>query len=279
MSVQHITVVAIATALIGGLTEIRGSTTPAVPQNQASAPSDAEWCDESGWSDDREHVCEIRELTATGSSLAITDNPNGSIAVTGGNRQDIRIRARVRTSANTEADARAIAGEVRVSVSNGRIETDGPRRDRDRSWSVSYRVDVPTRTNLELGSSNGSITVASVDGDISASTSNGSLRLTDLAGDVEGRSSNGSVQVMLSGDRWDGAGLDVRTSNGSASIDIPESYNARLVGGTRNGSMRVDFPITVNGRINRNFDTTLGSGGATIRVETSNGSVRIRRRQ
>lgn len=280
MSVQHLTVVALAAALVGGFSEFHESHTEFAPQDQTAAMSDAEWCDQSGWNGDREYVCEVRTLTAPGGPLEITDNANGSIAVTGGSRQDIRIRARVRTSADTEAAARTLAGEVRVTVENGRVRSSGPRSSRNQSWSVSYRVDVPTRTNLELGSSNGSITVANVRGSISARTSNGSLTLTDLAGDVDAQSSNGSVHVALSGTQWDGDGLDVRTSNGSARIDVPENYNARLISSTRNGSMRLDFPVTVQGNLGRlrEIDTTLGSGGPTIRVQTSNGSLRVGRR-
>lgn len=276
MSVQPIVAIVAAAAFVGGFHEIR---TSGIAQNQSAAATDAEWCDDSNWGGDREHFCEVRELTASGPSLAITDNANGSIQVTGSGRSDIRIRARVLAQADTRADAEALAREVRVAVDAGRVSSEGPTRSGgNRSWSVSYRVETPSRTDLELGSSNGSITVTAVNGRISAQTSNGSLRMTDIGGDVEGRSSNGSVHVALSGTSWDGAGLDVRTSNGSARVDIPENYNARLVTSTRNGSMRLDFPITVSGRIGRDLDTTLGSGGATIRVETSNGSVRIGRR-
>ena len=61
-------------------------------------------------------------------------------------------------------------------------------------------------------------------------------------------------------------------------MTVPDNYNARLVAGTSNGSINVDFPITVQGRINRDIDTNLGSGGPTIRLRTSNGSVRVEKR-
>jgi len=239
-----------------------------------------DWCEDGGSSRDRERFCEVRDLgPVTAGTLAIGDSPNGSIQVTGGSRNDIRVRARVVTSADTMEQARSLAGQVEVSLgSNGRIRTDGPSTARRESWSVSYRAEVPTSTDLELDTSNGSVTINDVRGDIGATTSNGSLRFTNLAGDVRGRTSNGSVHVTLSGTRWDGDGLDISTSNGSASIDIPENYNARLVAGTSNGSLRVDFPIEVRGRISREVETSLGSGGPTVRVRSSNGSVRIGRR-
>lgn len=61
-------------------------------------------------------------------------------------------------------------------------------------------------------------------------------------------------------------------------VHVPDNYNARLVASTSNGGINVDFPITVQGRIGREVDTNLGSGGAPIRLRTSNGSVRVDRR-
>lgn len=240
--------------------------------------TDAEWCQESQESRRRGH-CEVREFTVARPSagLHITDSPNGGIAVTGASRSDMVIRAKVQTWAETEEAAREIAGNVRVTIDNGRVTTEGPRTGRRESWSVSYRAEVPAATDLELDTSNGSVSVSNVNGTLQLSSSNGSLRLTGVGGDVRGRTSNGSVHVTLTGQSWSGAGLDVRTSNGSARIDIPENFNARLVASTSNGSLRTDIPVTVQGRVGRDIDTTLGSGGATIRVSSSNGSVRIGR--
>ena len=274
MSVPHLTAAVFAASLVVG--SLPGLPASDFAQNQMS---DAEWCENAGSGDDRERFCEVRELTAIASSLTITDSLNGSVEVSGTSRNDLRVRARVVATAGTLDDARALAREVSVSLgADGRVRTDGPRTNGRRSWWVSYRAEVPTGTDLSLDTSNGSITVTGVRGRITAETANGSLRLTDLAGDVRARSSNGSVHVALSGTSWDGAGLDVQTSNGSARLDIPDGYSARLVTGTRNGSMRFDIPLTVQGEIRRQLDTTLGSGGATIRVQTSNGSLRIGRR-
>jgi DUF4097 and DUF4098 domain-containing protein YvlB len=84
--------------------------------------------------------------------------------------------------------------------------------------------------------------------------------------------------VSLSGDHWDGAGLDVETRNGGVRLDVPEHYSATLETGTVNGRVNFDFPITVSGRINRHFTTTLGAGGAKIRAMTTNGGVSVRTR-
>src|SRR6267143_575631 len=80
------------------------------------------------------------------------------------------------------------------------------------------------------------------------------------------------------GPRSDGAGLDAETQNGPADLRIPEGYNAKIDFGTVNGPMSVAFPLTVtiNGRITDRISTTLGSGGAPIRVVTTNGPMTVR---
>jgi hypothetical protein len=61
-------------------------------------------------------------------------------------------------------------------------------------------------------------------------------------------------------------------------MTVPDNYSAVLDTGTVNGRINVDFPITVQGRLSDRFTTTLGSGGARVRVITTNGGVTIRRR-
>lgn len=250
-------------------------------QSTSARPSDTDrdWCDDAGDDRDQETFCEVRELTgAKPAELDVTDNPNGSIRVVATSRRDVLVRARVVARARTQPAARDIGGDVRVSFENGRVRATGPSVGRRESWSVSYRIDVPASLDMNLGTSNGSIDVTGVTGRIRAESSNGSLRLAELGGDVRAVTSNGSLRVELDGTTWNGTGLDATTSNGSIRVDVPSNYNAQLIAGTSNGSMEVDVPVQVTGRISRRIETTLGKGGPTLRVQSSNGSVNIRRR-
>jgi len=101
------------------------------------------------------------------------------------------------------------------------------------------------------------------------------VHLRGTGGDVEGHTTNGGLNVDLDGDRWNGSGLDVRTTNGGVTIHVPRGYSARLETGTVNGGISLDFPVTVPGRIGRSLDIELGEGGATVRAMTTNGGVRI----
>jgi Toastrack DUF4097 len=244
----------------------------------ARTVSDDDWCDDVGGGR-QERFCEVREFTvAKPSRLDVTGNQNGGIRVSGTSRSDVLVRARVSARADSTDDARALVGDVDVTVDDGRVRTSGPRTSGRRSWQVSYRIETPRAIDLELGTSNGSIDLSSVEGRIRAESSNGAMRLTDLAGDVSTSTSNGAVVATLAGPTWRGAGFEATTRNGSVRLNLPDRYNSRLVASTGNGSLSIDFPVQVQGRISRRLDVTLGDGGPTLRVQSSNGSVHIGRR-
>ena len=108
---------------------------------------------------------------------------------------------------------------------------------------------------------------------------NGPVSLHGVSGDVTARVQNGPLSVRLSGTRWDGKGLDAEAVNGPVDLAIPERYNARLETGTVNGPMDLTFPLTVRvqGRLSQRIQSTLGDGGAPVRVVTTNGPLTIRR--
>lgn len=248
---------------------------------QRVLPGTSDWCSNSNYGDDRERHSEIREFVvpASGATIAVDAAPNGGIKVEGQARQDVQVQACVTASAATVEQARSLAQRVEVVATADRVSAEGPAGlDRRESWHVSYRLSVPNRTSLSLRSSNGGISISDVDGEIDFRTVNGGVSLMRLAGNVRGRTSNGGVDVDLDGATWNGAGLDVETSNGGVKMAIPANYSARLETGTVNGRMNIDFPVTVQGRIGRTVETQLGSGGPLIKVRTSNGGVSIRQK-
>ena len=247
---------------------------------EAQVGTDADPCrNNNDRDDDYYQHCEVRESTLPPGPLNVDAGQNGGVSVEAWDRNDIRVRAIVRGSARDEARAKDIAGQVQVSAGGGRVYATGPDLNRREWWSVSYRVNVPRRNDLDLSATNGGITIVGVTGNLRFDTTNGGVKLQHLGGRVNGETRNGGLNVILSGSRWDGDGLDVETSNGGVTVDIPENYNAEFETRTVNGGLNVDFPITVQGELTsrRGISTTLGSGGPPVRVRTTNGGVRIRR--
>ena len=263
----------------------------------AAAPGSAQdydddWlseCRRDRWSrrDDRVKHCEIREdsLRAPGGSAAITVDPgqNGGVAIRGWDKDSIYVRAKIQTYGRDTDAAVAIARQIRIIVSGSTIRAEGPDEigwRHSSGWSVSFEVYVPRRSNLALETENGPLSVREVVGTMDLEAHNGPVALRGVGGMVRARVQNGPLTVALTGTRWEGEGLDAETVNGPVTLSVPEGYSAQLETGTVNGPMSVDFPLTVTiqGRISHRINTTLGSGGARVRVVTTNGPLSIRRR-
>jgi hypothetical protein len=224
----------------------------------------------------------VREESLSGvRQLDVDTGGTGGIHVRGANRGDVRLRARILAYARTDADARDLVDQSRLTTSGGRIRVDTPRPREDENVAVSFELEIPRDADIVLNTRNGGIRVEEFRGRADARTVNGGLSFTEVGGDIRGETVNGGISIALEGSRWEGAGLDVKTRNGGVSMRMPSDYSAELDASTVNGGIAIDFPIVVQGRLsrlNRSISTTLGSGGAPLRVRTTNGGVRIVRR-
>ena len=228
---------------------------------------------------DRAHFCDLRNLTLRPEpKISVDGHENGGVSFHGWDRNEVRVVAMIETNADNDSQAEALAKQIHINATGGRISAEGPSLERRSWWSVSYEIYVPRRSNLEALTRNGGVSAADVEGDLDFQATNGGIRIDNVAGDVHGETTNGGVSASLSGTSWRGKGLDLRTMNGGVSLTIPRGYNARLETGTTNGGMRIDFPITLQGLIDKRIHTQLGTGGPLVRVVTTNGGVRISER-
>lgn len=223
-----------------------------------------------------EQACELRSATFPLVSGHLNVNSqNGSIDIIGEDRQDIALEARVAAHAGSPAEAISILHEITIET-GGTVEAHGPKTSGNRNWSVSYKLHVPHHLAANLHSLNGSLALAALNGSIRGETTNGSVHLENLAGDVRLTTTNGSVQAKLDGPSWQGTGLSTSTTNGGISVSVPSHYSAHLVADTTNGRTTLNLPVAdQSGVHHRSIDTNLGSGGATVSFETTNGGISI----
>ena len=236
-------------------------------------------CRDNNWYGDRlVGNCEIREQTlASTGAISVDGRQNGGVSIKGWDQSQVLIRARVQTGAPTASEAEALARQIRIETGGSKVFASGPDSERNYHWDVSYEVFVPRRSDASIETHNGGIVIADINGRIEFSAMNGGVVLRGIGGTVHGGTTNGGLTIELSGDRWDGETLDVKTTNGGVVMSVPDNYSAHLETGTVNGSISVDFPVNVQGRITRELAVNLGSGGATVRAMTTNGGVRIKR--
>ncbi len=231
-----------------------------------------------GWSD-RPRVCVVREtgFRPAGGTLTVDPSENGGVAIYGWDRDSIAVVAKIEGQDGSENAAQSLVDAVRIEAGGRQITARGPESDHRASWAVSFDVYVPRHTDLSLSTENGPLSVEEVTGAMQLHAINGPVTLRAVGGDVTARVQNGPLSVELAGARWDGPGLDAEAQNGPVSLGIPDGYNARLETGTVNGPMNLAFPLTVTiqGRMTNRIHTTLGAGGPSIRVVTTNGPMTI----
>lgn len=256
----------------------------AAQQEQESRETRAERflrdCDRYYGDRDRERHCEVRDvkMKVPQRALFVDGRDNGGVSFYGWDKNEVLVRALIQASADSRADAQALAKDVKIETDGDRVRADGPPNRRYSNWSVSYEVWVPRKTNLDADTHNGGVSVDGVEGRMELRAVNGGISLRQVAGDVRAETTNGGVSAYLDGNTWKGQGLDLQTTNGGVNLEIPRNYSAELETGTVNGSMNIDFPITVQGFIGRRITTKLGNGGPRVRATTTNGGVRIRER-
>jgi hypothetical protein len=187
----------------------------------------------------------------------------------------------------------------RIINSNGRIQVENVDGNANlRSSNGPIRVTKLTG-DLQAGTSNGGIEVRELDGNANLYTSNGAIdadaehgafeahtsngrieaRLMDpgLGRPVRLESSNGHIELRLEGD----AIPEVRahTSNSSMVLYLPAAANARVHARTTRGSITSEFDRLRDAgmRVPRDLSGTIGTGGALIDFDSTNGSIRILR--
>lgn len=223
--------------------------------------------------------CEIREQTlpATRETVTIDGIENGEIIVKGWDRNEILLRSRVKAGAKTESDALEIIKQVKIETGGMKIRAVAAPSVQNADWHVSYEIFVPRQTDLSLRASYGGVSVSGVDGHTDFNVSYGGVTLNGVGGKVTGQVTYSGLYIYLTGNRWEGEGMDITTSYGGNYLYLPENYSAHLIVGSENGPLKIKVPLNAE-NIDQNdkiLSANLGGGGATVRLASTNGAVFI----
>ncbi len=130
------------------------------------------------------------------------------------------------------------------------------------------------RGDVRADTSGGSIRIENVDGGIVADTSGGMIRIQGAGGHVSADTSGGSVSVGFA--QGNSSGGEISTSGGGVTVTVDPAANLDIDAASSSGSVSSDLPVTVRGTISKKaLHGTLNGGGATLRLRSSGGPVRI----
>jgi len=199
-------------------------------------------------------------------------------------REHISVHFEVEVPSQTQTEIRTGGGSIRLSGLRGdsELKTSGGTIDVS---GLSGRLDAKTsggsihlqevNGDARVDTSGGKIDVASLDGSLTAHTSGGPIRIDRVTGYVEAKTSGGPISVNFG--RGNARGGVLETSGGSIEAQLDRSANLDIDASTSGGSVTSDLPIRVVGKISSSsLHGSLGSGGETLRLHTSGGSIHIR---
>ncbi|HKW57149.1 MAG TPA: hypothetical protein VJN42_07290 [Candidatus Acidoferrum sp.] len=248
--------------------------------------------------DDHDAVVKSEERTiskAEAPTLRVRPHRNGGVQVVGWDKDNYSVTA-CKAASNEDGEAEVILSQIHLIVSNGEVSTDGPSRD-DQDWTVYLLIRSPKSAAIDLETSNGPISLYSVDGKLTAHTTNGPISVSDFTGDatieavngpisVSGGSGslnvhtqNGPISISLKGNSWTGAGISAAAHNGPATLFVPADFQSSFVVETsKYGPISCRAAICDNARKTWDEDNRrieFGSTPAMIRLSTVNGPVSV----
>jgi hypothetical protein len=210
-------------------------------------------------------------------------NVNGAVEVQAGDGGAVEIRAERRARAATDEAAKELLARIEIQEERSgdgvKITTRPPRLSGFMSGQteVSYRIRVPAGARVSVETSNGRIDLRGIRGRVDAETTNGHIEGRALGGRVEASTVNGSIELDMAAVADEGIRLG--TTNGGITLRVPESARADLAANTVNGGIDVSALAGVEEleRSRRQLRARLNGGGASVRMETTNGSIRVAR--
>lgn len=198
---------------------------------------------------------------APGGTLRLEAGTGNVKIVSGGNGVAVEI---VRKARGRRALAQMRDHKIDVHQDGNDVIIDGDLDDRDWGfhwWSddeyeVQWNVRVPSRYNVDVRTSGGSIDLADIGGTVEARTSGGSITTGRLGGSANLKTSGGGIRIGgASGE------LVAHTSGGSIEVgDTTASVDVRTSGGS--------IKIARTGG-----DVVAHTSGGSIRIEDAYGSV------
>lgn len=170
-----------------------------------------------------------------------------------------------------------IVGFVRADTSGGSIAVEQITGPANLDTSGGGIRAVAVQGDVVADTSGGSIKMEGVNGDIDADTSGGSIGIREAGGRVHANTSGGGIHVTFGAGNAEGGALS--TSGGGVTVEVDPTVGLEIDAGTSGGGVSTDLPVTVRGTVGKShLQGTVNGGGATLKIRTSGGGIRIHAR-
>jgi DUF4097 and DUF4098 domain-containing protein YvlB len=224
----------------------------------------------------REKITQTFPLSADGTvSLS---NVNGNVEITGWDRPEVSIEAE-KIAADDEGLKRM---NIRFDTSPTRIAIETKVEKQWKFWELSraevrFKLRVPAGASLKkIDVVNSTVRVRGVRGFVDLDSVNGALEAEGLAAGGRFDTVNGAIRVSFDAVAT-GDSIVLDTVNGSCTAILPANAEFTLLADSVNGSISCDFPVTVSKSGRTHLAGTVGGGGASVKLDSVNGSLAVRK--
>jgi DUF4097 and DUF4098 domain-containing protein YvlB len=208
------------------------------------------------------------------------NNVNGRIRVTPSEGNQVEIVAEKKGKGVSEQAAKEAVDRIEitesVSGSTIRVETKTPRTSGvfGGSTEVTYSVRVPAGADVKFTTVNGGIDVSRLTGRINAETTNGGITAREVGGPIEATTTNGGVDVELT--QVAKGGVTLGCTNGGIKLRLPADAAATISASVSNGGIDADgLQLETTESTRRSLEGRLNGGGPPIKIEGTNGGIKI----
>jgi hypothetical protein len=219
-------------------------------------------------------------VVRSGSTLRVTRDDGK------GRQRSVDATIRVPPWVDVEIGGRSV--DVRVEGVGGRLDISNVDGD---IFVINAGGVVDVRTVA------GEIDISGASDGVRASSQSEEVRLHDVRGPITVHSGSGSIElidIISTSVRAETQNGDIRFSgtvdddgeygffvhDGDAVVEIPETSNARVSVSTFDGEFESEFPVRIERFTGgREFDFSLGAGGARIQIQVFDGEIRLLQRR
>jgi hypothetical protein len=206
-------------------------------------------------------------------------NVSGTFDVEAVNGNSLEIRAVLSARGATEEDAQKILAKVEMAeqadASRVRVQAKYPRELGRHGIEVNYTIRAPRSAKVAIENVNGQLRLSGAFAGLKVETTNGSVNGEGLGNTVVATTTNGEIKVRMAS--LGGDGMTLETTNGTIDVRLPADAKATLSARCVNGGIKVtDLPFEKSGEgSRRKLDGAINGGGAALKLETVNGSIRV----
>lgn len=214
-----------------------------------------------------------------GATLDVRET-NGRVHVTSTDGDKIEVSATRIAKGWSEEAAKAALKDVTIAenATADRVELDstsrGPQLSMTGSQRVDYDIRVPQSLNVTIKTTNGEVEVEGIGGVLTVHAVAGRISGTSLGNGADVSLVNGRLSLEFA--KLGDAGVRCKTTNGQIVVTIPSAAKATIAARVVNGTIRTEnLAVQDSDSSRRRLDATIGGGGPDIRLEATNGEIRV----